>query len=226
MFERELQRPAIAARPERRRLMDVATAVRADTGTGQQSGILVERAARGDQSAWDQLVRRYSAMLWRVARTYGLPQEDAGDAVQITWLRLAEHIQQIRDPNRISGWLLTTVRRECIPLYRRNRRVILCLDNVDVPADERDQPENVVESAAERDLLLAAFNRLPTPHRVLLAALMASPPPSYTEVARALGMPRGSVGPTRQRALARLRSEIAVLRSRPSAHPPVGAPTR
>jgi len=204
--------------------MGAVIAAWTDTGTWDQSGILVERAARGDQSACDQLVHRYSGMLWRVARGYRLSREDAGDAVQVTWLRLAERIQQIRDPNGISGWLLTTVRRECIHLCQHNRRVSLCLDKVDLPADEREQPEAVVESAAERELLLAAFNRLPAPHRLLLGTLMASPPPSYAEVARALGMPHGSIGPTRQRALARLRREIAALRN-PAVSTPSGRRT-
>jgi RNA polymerase sigma factor (sigma-70 family) len=190
--------------------METASAGWADTGPGNQSACLVERAARGDQSAWDELVRRYSGMLWRVARGHRLSREDAADAVQITWLRLAEHIHQIRDPRRISGWLMTTVTRECIRLCPR-RPAALPLDDVRLSAGERAQPEVLVEAADDRRLLLVAFNRLPATQRLLLEALTASPPSSYADVARELGVPKGSIGPTRQRALSRLRTEVAAL---------------
>jgi len=184
----------------------------ADPGSVGQPAGLVERAAHGDQSAWDELVRLHSPTLWRVARGYRLSREDAADAVQVTWLRLAEHIHQIPDPRRISSWLVTTIRRESIRL--RRLRATLPLDQVRpdqvrLAADESDQPE--VAAVTDELLLLAAFNRLPDRDRLLLGALMASPPSSYAEVARELGLSRGSIGPTRQRALSRLRSEIAAL---------------
>jgi len=182
----------------------------ADPGSVGRPAGLVERAAHGDQSAWDELVRLHSPTLWRVARGYRLSREDAADAVQVTWLRLAEHIHQIPDPHRISSWLVTTIRRESIRL--RRLRATLPPDQVR-PAADADQPEAVADVTDEQ-LLLTAFNRLPDRDRLLLGALMASPPSSYAEVARELGLPRGSIGPTRQRALRRLRSEIAALTAR------------
>jgi RNA polymerase sigma factor (sigma-70 family) len=181
---------------------------RVDTRSCKQPDTLVERAMRGDQSAWDQLVCQHSPMMWRVARGHRLSREDAADVVQMTWLRLAEHIVRTRDPIRISSWLMTTVRRECIRLCRR-RRATMCLDDAGPSAEEREQPDAVVESTDEQRLLLVAFNRLPARHRLLLGALIASPSSSYADIARELGVPLGSIGPTRQRALARLRREIA-----------------
>jgi RNA polymerase sigma factor (sigma-70 family) len=135
--------------------MHGAVAVVARTGYGEQPERLAERATRGDQSAWDHPVRQYSPMLWRLARGYRLSEQDAADAVQTTWLRLAEHVHRIRDPSRISNWLTTTVKRECLQPCLRRRTV--CLDDTEVAADEAERPDVIVQSADDRRLLLAAF---------------------------------------------------------------------
>jgi RNA polymerase sigma factor (sigma-70 family) len=179
-----------------------------DAGTHDEVACLFARARGGDQDAWDALVSRYSALLWRIARAHHLAPADAADVVQTTWLRLVEHATQITDPGRLGGWLATTARRECLRVLRLSRRERPHPDD----HEAFDTPDAVVPSPdthllrQERDALLwSAVAELPERSRLLLEVLMADPPPTYDEVASALGMPRGSIGPTRARTLARLR---------------------
>jgi RNA polymerase sigma factor (sigma-70 family) len=167
---------------------------------------LVGRAAVGDQDAWDQLVDDLTGLLWTVARSNGLDHTDAADVVQTTWLRLAENLHRLRDPERVSAWLVTTARRESLRVLRGSKR--------DVPVGVEVAPWHEAPSAgpeepvlrAEQDARLwGAFSSLPTLCRSLLRVLMADPAPSYAEVSAALDMPVGSIGPRRARCLQRLR---------------------
>jgi RNA polymerase sigma factor (sigma-70 family) len=173
---------------------------------------IVSAAADGDQQAWDLIVARYSALLWAVTRAHRLGTADAGDVVQTTWLRLIEHLPQIRNPEGLGSWLATPARRECLGLLRSGAR---CQPSeeiellVDAGADHAELDSALL--TAERDAeLWAAFNRLPTRDRALLRLLAVDSPPSYQEISAALGMPIGSIGPTRARALARLRRQLDV----------------
>ena len=160
----------------------------------------------GDQAAWDQLVEDLTGLLWSVARGNGLDHVDAADVVQTTWLRLAENLHRLRDPERVSAWLVTTARRESLRVLRGRKR--------DVPVSEvspllescEDDPEAPVLRAEQDARLWGAFRTLPTLCRSLLRVLMADPVPSYAEVSAALDMPVGSIGPRRARCLQRLRT--------------------
>jgi RNA polymerase sigma factor (sigma-70 family) len=165
---------------------------------------LFQRAAAGDRHAWDELVAEYGGLVWGVARAFGLNDADAADVSQNTWLRLFVHLDRIRNPARVGAWLATTARRECIQLRRAAR---------DIPRGDA-LPEQVSEGPApiealladERDLALwSALEDLPLRDRRLLRLLMSEPAPSYVEISAALRMPCGSIGPTRARALERLR---------------------
>jgi RNA polymerase sigma factor (sigma-70 family) len=175
---------------------------------GEQSpAALVAAAAAGDEGAWNELVERFGGLLWSIARSYRLNAADAADVTQATWLRLLEHLGQIREPAQVGAWLATTARRECLRLLRSRGR--------EVPGEAGevealDDPPETAALAAERDTLLwAALAELPPRCQRLLRVLMASPPPSYAEVAQALGMPIGSIGPTRARCLDCLRRRSA-----------------
>jgi len=167
---------------------------------------LVARAIDGDQAAWDQLVEDLTGLLWTVARSNGLEDTDAADVVQTTWLRLAENLHRLRDPERVSSWLVTTARRESLRVLRGQRDVLVGVEvSPERPAlvDDADAP--VIQ--AEQDARLwGAFSTLPMLCRSLLRVLMADPVPSYAEVSAALDMPVGSIGPRRARCLQRLRS--------------------
>ena len=170
---------------------------------------LLVAAAGGDQAAWDAIVSKYGNLLWSIARSYRLSAADAGDVVQLTWLRLVENIDRIADPDRLPGWLATTVRRECLQLIRRAGREQPILDR---SPSHRADPAPPVDNAlllAERDSALwGAFAKLRDRCQRLLRVLMASPPPAYTEVAAALDIPIGTIGPARKRCLEQLREVL------------------
>ncbi len=171
---------------------------------------LVAAARAGDQAAWNALVERYNRFVWSIARSFRLSTADAGDAVQMTWLRLVENLDRITEPDRLASWLGTTVRRECLQHLRRSTR------DRSEPGSEYliNVPDGApaVESALlddERDRALwKAMGMLGEKCQRLIRVLMASPPPAYTEVAAALEMPIGSIGPARQRCLAQLKKII------------------
>ena len=165
---------------------------------------LLRAAGAGDGDAWAALVERYARLVWSIARGHRLNTADAADAVQTTWLRLVENLDRIVDPDRLAGWLATTVRRESLRLVRRGdrERVGFVPDEPRV-ADEQTETRILVE---ERDAALwQAFTRIPRHHQQLLRVLMADPRPTYAAVAALLDMPVGSIGPSRGRALDQLR---------------------
>lgn len=180
------------------------TRLEADTLT-----TLVRAAAAGDQCAWNRLVSEFQGMIWAVARAHRLHEADASDVAQATWLALFEHLGRIQDPARVGAWLATTARRECLRVLRRADRTLPFGD--DAPEGESSElpPGDALLVRERDDALWRGFARLRTSDQALLRLLMAEPRPPYEEIAAALDMPIGSIGPTRQRALDRLRRELA-----------------
>jgi RNA polymerase sigma factor (sigma-70 family) len=164
-------------------------------------------AAKGDQRAWDSIVETYGALVWSIARGFRLSVTDAADVSQATWLKLVEHITDIRDGERLGAWLATTARREALGLLRRARRDIPVEDAAfaDTDDDDTEGPEQHVMRDEQDRLLWRAFKRLNGPCQRLLRVLMLDPTPPYVEIGAALDMPVGSIGPTRARCLANLR---------------------
>lgn len=171
---------------------------------------LVAWAAEGDRAAWDTLVERYTGLVWSVARAHDLPHPDAADVVQTSWLRLVENLHRLRQPERVGAWLASTARNECLRLLRRSTR--------ERPTEfSYEQLHHATEQSAEAatldrmgcTLVLEALGDLSERCRTLLRMLAATPAPSYADVAGALDMPVGSIGPTRARCLDRLRSGLA-----------------
>ena len=172
---------------------------------------IVSAAAHGDQLAWDQIVERYTGLLWAVVRAHRLSAADGADVVQTTWLRLIEHLPQIRNREGIGSWLATTARRECLRLLRSGGRCQPS-DEIELLVDARADHAEIDSGllTAERDAeLWAAFSRLPARDQALLRLLAVDSPPSYQEISAALEMPIGSIGPTRARSLERLRRELS-----------------
>jgi RNA polymerase sigma factor (sigma-70 family) len=171
---------------------------------------LVHRAAAGDQRAWDRLVDRFSGLLWSITSAYRLSQADAADVVQTTWMKLLENLGHLRQPDGVGLWLATTVRRECLRVLREGRHVVLTDDERRLSADPDPMPTpEAAMLRSERDRQLwRAVTLLPEHCQRLLRVLVAEGA-SYKEVAVALDMPIGSIGPTRARCLERLRRTIA-----------------
>jgi RNA polymerase sigma factor (sigma-70 family) len=169
---------------------------------------LVAAATGGDQQAWDSLTHAFGPMIWAIAGAHRLRDADAADVSQATWLALLEHVGDLKDPARVGAWLATTARRECLRVLRERERRVLYGD--DTPEHESPDPApGDLLLLSERDAALwRSFARLRPSDQALLRLLMADPRPSYEEISAALDMPIGSIGPTRQRALARLREQL------------------
>ncbi|WP_328815080.1 RNA polymerase sigma factor [Nonomuraea cypriaca] len=163
---------------------------------------LLEAAADGDRSAWDELESRFGPRMWAVARACGLGSSDAADAVQGSWLRLLQHLHSIRDPSGVGGWLMTTVRREALLLLRKELPGVSSFEVVEDP-----DPVSAVLETDGRNLLWKTVSDLHEPCRTLLQ-LVANDLGSR-QVAMRLGLPVGSVSPTRARCLEKLRTLIS-----------------
>jgi RNA polymerase sigma factor (sigma-70 family) len=169
---------------------------------------LVQAAAAGDRGAWEEIVERFSGLVWATARAHRLSRADAADVAQTTWLRLVENLDRIRKPEALGAWLATTARHESLRVIRRGAR--------EQPTDEDDlfEPptdetlEDLVVGRERGGALWRAFARLSDRCQALLRLLMSEEEPSYEEIGAALGMRIGSIGPTRQRCLERLRRHL------------------
>ncbi|MEY2570236.1 MAG: hypothetical protein QOE63_586 [Acidimicrobiaceae bacterium] len=166
--------------------------------------MLLESAAVGDEAAWRELVTRFHRLVWATARGCGVTEADAGDVAQTTWLRLAEQLGRITDPEALPGWLVTTTRREAVRVAKQSRRPLptALLGSLDLDA-EHDALERLI-TVERRQELRSAFRRLGERCRVLLAMLSADAPLTYEDISRSLSMPVGSIGPTRRRCLTKL----------------------
>jgi RNA polymerase sigma factor (sigma-70 family) len=171
---------------------------------------LVTSARAGDKRAWDALVERYAPLIWSICRRYRLGRADTEEVAQNVWLRLVEHLDKIRDPAALPGWLATTARHECgrvvHPAHRPHMSLYAC-DTENLP-DQQAGPADQELLAAERHAALCeAFSRLPRRGQQLIAMLIADPPVPYTEISARLGIPVGSIGPNRSRLLDKIRRD-------------------
>lgn len=178
------------------------------TGTYTTSE-LIDAARRGDERAYAELVRRHERYVWSVVRRYRLNHADAQDVVQITWLRLLENLDRIRDPERLASWLITTAGRECLRLARGRTPVAAdATEQLDRRPDDQASPEQQVIQRVMAGVLRKHVATLPARAQTLLWTLARHDAPGYRELARLLDMPVGSIGPTRGRVLRRLRLEL------------------
>ncbi|WP_235929531.1 RNA polymerase sigma factor [Cellulomonas citrea] len=183
---------------------------------------LVTGALAGDERCWEEIVRRHARLVTARIRQFRLDAHQAEDVAQTVWLNLLEHLGELRDPAALPGWISTATRRECLRVAR--------LDHRDLAVDpQSDGLESAVEQDMGARLLLVelvqavrdGLAELPARQRDLLVLLVADPPLSYVEISRRLDIPVGSIGPTRARGLARLRTTEAMasyLRERPGTH--------
>ena len=175
---------------------------------------LVAAAMEGEATAWHELVARYTPLVLSVVRRHRLQDDDAEDVVQTAWLRLVEHLGDLREPAALPGWISTTVRNECLRVIRARRVVPSSDPFAHRSAAGADLVEVTLDATmldAERhEALLTAVAELPERQRALLTLLIEDPPVPYEEVSARLGIPVGSIGPTRARALARIRGHPAV----------------
>jgi RNA polymerase sigma factor (sigma-70 family) len=176
-------------------------------------GELVRAARSGDQGSWNDLVDRFLPLVTRLISRFRLYGADAEDVNQTVWLRLVEHLDTIREPEAVPGWIATTTRHECLAVLRRRGKALpvdpTTGSSFDRLPEEEDPCEELLRDERHR-ALRAGLAELPEDRRALLLLLLEDPPPSYAEISRRLGMPIGSIGPTRARALDHLRTTGAL----------------
>jgi RNA polymerase sigma factor (sigma-70 family) len=192
---------------------------------------LVAAAADGDARAWNEIVSRYSPLLVAVIRRFRLSNAEVEDVAQTVWLRTVEQLANLREPRALPQWIIVTARREALRQVTSARRAQprdpldpVWLTNV---ASTEDPDERLIY-AERHEALLAGLAELPERQRELILLLTASPPLTYEEIHRRTGIPIGSIGPTRKRALERLRrtAPIAAHRDAAAAGAPSGGERR
>ena len=174
-----------------------------------QAASAFERWTAGDAVALDELVRVMTPVLWHVVRAYRLTAELAEDVVQTTWLSLVRSRASIQEPAAVGGWLTTTARREAWKVAKANGRGIPVEEDElsrRLPDEDSAEAEVVRRDGDER--LWGAVERLSERCQALLRIVAFEHRPDYTTIAAHLGMPVGSIGPTRGRCLQKLRTMI------------------
>ncbi|GGS21904.1 RNA polymerase sigma factor [Actinokineospora fastidiosa] len=164
-------------------------------------------AARdGDKRALDVLIAELTPLVWHVARGTGLDHGTAEDVVQSVWLALLRHLERLSEPRALAGWLITTTRREANRVRQRMAAQTELLPEYAEQLPSGDPlPETLMLRGERDDKLWAAFRKLPERCQMLLRLTVLAGRAEYREVAAALGMPHGSIGPTRGRCLKSLR---------------------
>jgi RNA polymerase sigma factor (sigma-70 family) len=170
-------------------------------------GELLRLARMGDSRAFDEIVKRMTPLLWNVARAQGLDREAAADVVQDAWTTLLQKLDAIRSPDALAGWLVTVTRREARKVRTRLRRYDLGEPGtfMELP-DPADAMDDRVVDRDQYQCLRRNLGKLGTRCQELLRIVAFVERPDYQEVSKALGMPRGSIGPTRGRCLSQLRA--------------------
>jgi len=163
--------------------------------------------AAGHEATWQETVRRYEALLRSTARGVLRSDADVDEAVQRTWVLLLRNADRIADPRCLPGWLATTARREALAVYRGQQRAIPSEDVADrVAPDESDLGSNLMSLELRRELH-RAVDTLPETQRRIVWAMLREPA-SYDALSQELGIPRGSLGPLRGRAVRALRAQL------------------
>ncbi len=171
---------------------------------------LTRRCAQGDRDAWELLVKRYEGLVWSVITRAGIRRERGEDIFQEVFRAAFAAIQTMTDASRIDAWLMTTTKRTVWKEWNRAKR-----DNVILPeelAGISDDHQQFTEDQEVRLIVQRALDAISARCRELLLATFAQGGPvSYDTLADAMGMPRGSLGPTRQRCLKHLAEQLREL---------------
>jgi RNA polymerase sigma factor (sigma-70 family) len=175
---------------------------------------LIRRCQQGSAGAWQQALNKYERLVYSIPLRYGLSRDEAADIAQITFTILIESLDTLSEDSRLGAWLATVARRHTWRLLERNRREIASegLEGADLAARAvllGESDADSIEHWELSELLETGLSQIGEPCRELLLALYFQPElSSYAEVAASLGMPIGSIGPTRARCLKRLRQVL------------------
>ena len=176
---------------------------------------LVSAAVDGDQNAWNAIVKQFHPLVVSVTRRYRLSVADAQEVGQAVWLKVVENLHRIRTPAALPGWIVTTTQRQALQMSKSTRRVVLFDEDESLGSiayrttETTDVDDDLLRAEGER-AVHDALGEMTSAQRDLLVLLVAEPPLSYEEISRRLGMPIGSIGPTRARHLKKLRDTTAM----------------
>lgn len=182
-----------------------------DSTISDQDAALVERARAGEPAAWRALVVRFQRLIYTVVMRAGLDEHTAADVFQTVFVRLHDHLPRLSDPRRVQAWVVTTAKREAWLLRERSRRQVSIspVDDDDAGWDAPDDgpiPEDALADLQQLDHLRAAFDQLDGRCQTLLRAVFSDQDrPDYHDISQRLGLPVGSIGPTRGRCIDKLR---------------------
>jgi RNA polymerase sigma factor (sigma-70 family) len=168
---------------------------------------LIDACLTGTSQAWEALLVRYQRLIYSIPLRYGLPEHDANDIFQNVSLLLLKNLARLRDRERLGAWLVITTRRECWRMFHHDRQVTLNPETLDLNEQVPDtgHSEDDFLALERQTVVRAAIDLLDGSCRQLLTQLFyAEPRPSYTEIAHALALPEGSIGPSRARCLEKL----------------------
>jgi RNA polymerase sigma factor (sigma-70 family) len=184
---------------------------RPNSNSAAVNAAVLSAACRGETAAWVEIVHRYKPAIQAAVAPFRLGPADSADAVQNTWLRLFEHATSIRDPTKLGGWLATTARRECLAIIRHHRseRPVDPIDIGSTSTESTPEATTIATETAQR--VRAATVTLADRPRALIDALYYQPSGSYRDIAHRTGIPIGSIGPTRLRAMRCLRRNLSDL---------------
>ena len=189
---------------------------RSEPAPGEERADLVRAAANGDARAWEELVRTYSSLIAAIARRFRLDPASVQDVEQIVWMRCFAHLRTLREPAALPGWLRTMAHREALRMAAgQSRSTTMDPDDLErILADRETTADPSVEalrSEAAR-AVQDGLSELTPDQRRLLIVLHADTGIPYQEFSRTLGMPTGSIGPTKSRCLTKLRRTAALQR--------------
>jgi RNA polymerase sigma factor (sigma-70 family) len=170
-----------------------------------EAAALLHRAQAGDPAALAEIVDRFMPLVWNVARAGSIDREVASDVAQNVWLTFLQHVHQIRTPAALAGWLVTVTRREAVRMQTMRRHDPVQQDALAERADPAPEVGAYIVEHEDHRCLLRNLQRLTPRCQELLRILACADRPDDATISHALGMPVGSIGPTRGRCLAQLR---------------------
>ena len=173
----------------------------------QDDESLIVACLAGDQTAWNELIRRYRRLVYSIPFSYRMNSDEAAEVFQSVMFKLFKHLDTLRNRGGLATWLIVTTRRECISQRRTASRFLPMEEGAEdeLPQDPEDVVQELHEIACEHTLAQAFEQMEPVCHKLLEALYLEEPTPSYKDLSVRLGRPVGSLGPTRNRCLAKLR---------------------
>jgi len=170
---------------------------------------LISLCLKGDTQAWESLILRYRRLIYSIPVKFSFSPSDCSDVFQNVCLRLIEHLGELKDESKVSGWLITTTTRQCIHVKAQKRRETSTEDEFDEPADPSENLETIRIQTQAQQNVREAVGQLQERCRKLLELLYFDPKdPSYESIAQTMQMPVASIGPTRARCLDKLRMTL------------------